>query len=94
VRLNHLGLLGSSTVAYRYDADTHGDCRLTSAATALGAVSYGVNALGQRYAKTLGGTTTVYLHDQAGKLIAEATPAGATLTEYVHLGELPVALFR
>ncbi len=70
-----------------------GDCRW-GAATALGAVSYGVNALGQRYAKTLGGTTTVYLHDQAGKLIAEATPAGATLTEYVHLGELPVALFR
>ncbi len=46
------------------------------------------------HAKPLGGTTTVYLYDQAGKLIAEASPVGATLTEYVHLGYLPVALFR
>lgn len=50
--------------------------------------------LGQRYAKTVGGVTTVFHYDKDGTLIGESDAAGNTLTEYVYLGDVPVALFR
>ncbi|HEX4986920.1 MAG TPA: RHS repeat-associated core domain-containing protein [Burkholderiales bacterium] len=58
------------------------------------AVTYGINALGQRYSKTAGATTTVYLYDDAGHLIAETGDAGTTYTEYVWLNGTPVAVIE
>jgi len=68
--------------------------RLIQAATALGSVSYGLNALGQRYAKTVQGVTTLFHYDAQGHLIAETGPAGNTLAEYLYLGDIPVAIWR
>lgn len=100
------GITSGGTVNYVHDAngsitsdgintfgyDTRG--RLVSALTALGSATYQVNALGQRYAKTLQGTTTVFLYDSAGRLIAETSDAGATYTEYVWLADTPVAVIK
>jgi YD repeat-containing protein len=72
--------------------DVHG--RLTQAATALGSVSYGVNSLGQRYAKTVQGVSTLFHYDTEGHLIAETGPGGNTLVEYIYLGDIPVAICR
>ncbi|HWA11770.1 MAG TPA: RHS repeat-associated core domain-containing protein [Burkholderiales bacterium] len=68
--------------------------RMTGATTLLGAVTYRYNALGQRYLKTLSGTTTVYLYDDAGHLIAETSNAGSSYTEYLWLGDTPVATIK
>lgn len=83
-------ITGDGTNTFTYD--TRG--RMTGAATALGTVTYSLNALGQRYSKTLSGATTVYLYDQAGHLIAETSDGGTTYTEYVWLGDTPVAVIK
>jgi RHS repeat-associated protein len=79
---------GTNTFTY----DTKG--RLVGATTALGAVTYLVNSLGRRYQKTLQGTTTGYLYDQSGRLIAETADAGVTYTQYVWLADTPVAVIK
>lgn len=76
---------GVNTFTY----DTRG--RMTGASTALGAVTYGLNALGQRYAKTVSGVTTIFHYDKDGKLIAESSTAGTVSAEYLYLGDIPVA---
>ena len=60
---------------------------------------YRVNALGQRVAKALGGTTPAgtnpdirYVYDAQGRLIAETLPNGQTVKEYLYLHDLPVAV--
>ncbi|MGH8550158.1 MAG: RHS repeat domain-containing protein, partial [Methylococcales bacterium] len=73
---------------FNYD----GRGRLTSAGTALGTVSYGLNALGQRVTKTLQGSTTVFQYDLEGRLIGEYSSAAAPLREYLYLGDTPVLL--
>jgi RHS repeat-associated protein len=67
---------------------------MTGATTLLGAVTYRYNALGQRYLKTLSGTATVYLYDDAGHLIAETSNGGTSYTEYLWLGDTPVATIK
>jgi YD repeat-containing protein len=70
------------------------------AATGAGGsnAQYRVNALGQRVAKALGGTTNPtnpdirYLYDTQGRLIAETLPNGQTVKEYLYLHDLPVAV--
>jgi YD repeat-containing protein len=79
---------GTNTFIY----DVRG--RLIGAATGLGAVTYGLNALGQRYAKTVGGVTTIFHYDERGRLIAESNPAGTVWVEYFYLGDVPVALLK
>jgi RHS repeat-associated protein len=56
--------------------------------------SYTVNALGQRVAKTVGGTTTRFMYDDAGRLIGEYTASGALIQETIWLEDLPVATLR
>jgi len=68
--------------------------RLVQAATALGSVSYGINSLGQRYAKTVQGVSTLFHYDTQGHLIAETNSGGNTLVEYLYLGDIPVAIWR
>jgi len=77
---------GSLTFAY----DARG--RMISATTALGPVIYQLNALGQRVAKTVSGTTTRYHYDANGNLIGETT--GSAHRDYAWLGHLPVAILE
>lgn len=65
--------------------------RMVTADTVLGPVQYQINALGQRVAKTVQGTTTVFHYDVGGKLIGES---GATQKDYVYLHDIPVALLQ
>jgi RHS repeat-associated protein len=78
---------GDGTNTFTYDAKG----RLTGGQTALGAVTYKVNGLGQRYAKTLGGVTTNYFYDQFGRLLAETSDGGATFIGYMWLNDTLVA---
>jgi len=49
-------------------------------------VSFTINGLGQRVSKTFSGTTTDYIHDIRGNIIAEAADAtGSTTAEFVWL---------
>ena len=82
----------TSDATNTFTYDTRG--RLIQAATALGTVTYGLNSLGQRYAKTLSGTTTIFHYDKQGKLIGESTPLGTASAEYMYLGDIPVAVFK
>jgi YD repeat-containing protein len=68
--------------------------RVVAASTAMGAVTYGLNALGQRYAKTVGGVTTIFHYEKEGRLIAESNPAGTGWVEYFYLGDVPVAVLK
>jgi len=91
---------GPSAQTYQYDAagnltndslhslsyDARG--RLVQANT----TTYSLNALGQRTAKTSGGTSTRYLYDEAGRLLYEAGATGSK--DYIYLGELPVAVVQ
>jgi RHS repeat-associated protein len=73
-----------------YDALGH----LASVASGLTTASYTYNFLNQRAKKAIGATTTVYIYDPSGKLIAEANGLGAITTEYIYLGSLPLAMVR
>ena len=65
---------------------------MVSANTAIGLVTYTINAMGQRVRKTTPASTTVYHYDRSGKLIAESTDG--VMTEYVYLGDMPVAVLK
>lgn len=75
--------------AYGYD----GDGRLaTVTRNGLPEASYGYDAFQRRVLKAAGGLTRHFLHDPDGHLLAEATAAGVTTTEYVWLGDTPLAM--
>ena len=76
----------------QYAYDSRG--RLTQSTTALGAVQYQVNSLGQRIRKTGGPGDTVFHYDAQGRLIAESNAAGAIQKEYLYLGDIPVAVLQ
>ena len=77
---------GMNTFAY----DARG--RLVSADTAAGSTIFQVNALGQRTRKTSTLGDTVYHYDKEGRLIAESSPSGVPLREYLWLADQPVAV--
>jgi hypothetical protein len=56
--------------------------------------AYQVNALGQRVRKTNSTEDRVFLYDTRGHLIAETTPAGALLREYLYLNDIPIAVIQ
>lgn len=97
---------GAQNIAYSTDANgsivNNGNAqfsydvrgRMTSADTALGGVQYKVNALGQRVTKVMQGTTTIFHYDQDGKVISENTESSGFWTDYVYLGNIPIALFK
>lgn len=55
------------------------------------AASYTYNALGQRVSKTVGGTTTLFVYDLAGKLLAELDEQGRPVREHILLDSVPIA---
>jgi RHS repeat-associated protein len=73
-----------------YTYDVRG--RMVQAVSSLGTTTYQVNALGQRVRKTNTLGDRVFHYDIQGHLIAETTAAGATLKEYVWLGDMPLAV--
>lgn len=79
---------GNGISAFNYDARG----RMVSANTAIGLVSYRINALGQRVQKVAPGASTVFHYDSGGRLIAEST--GQAVTDYVYLDDIPVAVVR
>ena len=54
-------------------------------------VAFQVDAQGRRVRKT-GKSDRIFVYDTRGRLIAELTAAGLTKREYVHMGELLVAV--
>jgi RHS repeat-associated protein len=67
--------------------------RMTSVSGGASA-TYKVNGLGQRVAKTVGGTTTRYFYDEQGRLVGEYQSNGTLIQETVWLDDLPVATLR
>jgi YD repeat-containing protein len=51
-----------------------------------------VNALGQRIRKSNSQGDTIFHYDTQGRLIAETSPTGTLRREYLHLGEIPLAV--
>lgn len=77
----------------RPDRTAFGDGRpATVTRNALPEATYGYDAFQRRVLQTAGGTTRHFLHDPDGHLLAEATAAGVTATEYVWLSDTPLAL--
>ena len=64
--------------------------RMVAAQTAIGAVQYQINALGQRVLKVTPTATTIYNYDLSGKLIGEVT--GAKGSDYMYLNDMPIAV--
>jgi YD repeat-containing protein len=100
---NRLATAGGSTVTMdangsttnngagsQFSYDARG--RMVSATTAIGVVTYKINALGQRVLKTTPASSTVFHYDSGGKLIAESSDG--TATEYVWLDDVPVAALK
>lgn len=80
--------LGSDT--FTYDAFNR-LAQAKSGHSTLGTYTY--NAFNQRVTKTVGTTTTVYLYDLRGRIIAEINGAkGTTSVEYVYLDAVPLAV--
>jgi len=79
---------------FAYDAFTYDDDNRLVAADIAGqpAAAYTHNARGERVIKQAAGTTTHYLYDRAGNLIAETDGLGTATREYIHLAGLPLAL--
>jgi YD repeat-containing protein len=81
-------IVASSSAQFSYDARG----RLVSASTAIGVVQYQINGLGQRVQKITPTGATIFYYDLEGKLIGERS--GQNATDYVYLGDLPVAVVR
>jgi YD repeat-containing protein len=73
-------IIGGGAVVNTYG----GRDRLESMTVAANAVTFKINAFGQRNSKAFSGTTTHYIHDINGNIIAEANGStGAKTAEYV-----------
>ncbi len=103
-RLN--SLTGAITKSYSYDADGNrindgtstwnygGNNRPTVIALAGTSIQAGINALGQRVTKTVNGTVTRFMYDEAGRLIGEYDLAGKARQETLWFNDLPVAVIK
>ena len=82
---------GSGTaLSFTYDLS---DRRVQVANQNQPLASYAYNFMGQRVAKTTSSTITHFLYDRAGYLLADSNGAtGAAQTEYIWLGDMPLAL--
>jgi YD repeat-containing protein len=83
--------LGDGPNQYGYDA--RGRMVQSSNATS-GTTAYQVNALGQRVRKTNFAEDRIFLYDMRGRLIAETSPTGALLREYLYLNDIPIAVIQ
>ncbi len=106
-RLN--ALAGATTKSFSYDAVGNkltdgvqtwaygGNNRPVSVVVAGSnpvSVQSGINALGQRVTKTVNGTITRFVYDEAGRLVGEYDATGKALQETLWFNDLPVAVIK
>lgn len=91
--------IGTGSIAgdgqYTLSYDARG--RLTKATKGTQVTTYAINGLGQRVKKAgplVPTGTNYFVYDEAGRLIGEYDSAGATIQEYVYLGDLLVGIVR
>jgi len=68
--------------------------RPVSVTAGANTVLTGINALGQRVLKTVNGTVTRFVYDEAGRLIGEYDVNGVAAQEIIWLNDLPVAVVK
>ena len=56
--------------------------------------NYGYNAFGERVSKTVSGSSKQFVYDEDGHVLGEYDAAGALTSEYVWLGDVPVAVIK
>jgi RHS repeat-associated protein len=89
---------GSRSSTHGYDnagnvtSETNSGRPISLASTTTSTYLY--NALGQRIAKSMDGTATYFVYDEAGHLLGEYGSGGALIQETVWLGDTPVATLR
>lgn len=104
---NRISAITSSlTKTYTYDAAgnttsdgtatyTYDDAGRMVSATKDGiTATYAINALGQRVRKTVAGTNTHFVYDEAGHLSGEYDNSGNLIQETVWFGDAPVATLK
>jgi len=86
--------VGSTTSNYTYASTANQITEITNSATppSTATGSYLYNAFRQRVQKVAGGSTTQFVYDQEGHLIAEANSSGTVQKEYIWLDDMPVAM--
>jgi RHS repeat-associated protein len=102
---NRLTKIGSTTILYdangsrseygggrSYGYDAAG--RLTNYVTGTNAATYLYNGRGERVRKTVNGTATLFMYDEAGHLVGEYNATGSVIRETVFLTDMPVATFK
>jgi RHS repeat-associated protein len=68
--------------------------RLVRATKAGTTADYGYNAFGERVRKTIGGATSQFVYDVEGHVVGEYSQSGSSVSEYVWLGNVPVAVIK
>lgn len=86
---NYMGGLSSAT--FDYD-NANRLARVRSDGTAV--AGYALNALGQRVSKDTGGSVTLFVYDEQGRLLGEYDSTGTLIQETVWLEDLPIATLR
>jgi RHS repeat-associated protein len=68
--------------------------RLVRSTKAGTTADYGYNAFGERVKKTVGGSASQFVYDEEGHVVGEYNATGALVSEYVWLGDVPVAVIK
>jgi RHS repeat-associated protein len=87
--------IGGTTSSYSYASTANQIVSLTNPASAPAAPATGTylyNAFRQRVQKVAGGSTTQFVYDEAGHLLAESNGSGTVQREYIWLDNVPVAM--
>ncbi len=86
--------VGGTTSGYTYASAANQITAITNpvAPPVPATGSYLTNAFRQRVQKVVGATTTQFVHDEAGHLIAESDASGTVQREYLWLDDMPVAM--
>ncbi|MDO8268475.1 MAG: RHS repeat-associated core domain-containing protein [Moraxellaceae bacterium] len=95
-----LSLTGANTDTLDYDANGNTVFQIgypltfddRNRLTALNGVSFQYNGKGERVEKSVAGTSTRYVYNPQGQLLAETDSNNITLREYVWLGHWPIAV--
>ncbi|MDP2027588.1 RHS repeat-associated core domain-containing protein [Sulfuriferula sp.] len=92
---DNIGYDAAGNIQYQFNRKYTHDARgRLSAVNANGFnVSFGVNGLGQRVSKN-GIDNSLYVYDEAGRLIGEYDKTGAPRQETLYLGDTPIAVIK
>ena len=87
-------VLGATTETYTMASTANQIASISTTITPFvpTAATYLSNGFQQRVQKSVGGTTTQFVYDQAGHLLEEADGSGTVQKEYIWLDDMPVAL--